>query len=578
MKILRPILRSLSRHLSKPSLRYLLFQQPKKSPSLMAQGESEYSSLEPQRILPKNSDAASLDAEANRLKALHRYEILDTPAEQAFDDLTALASYICNTPIALISLIDGNRQWFKSKIGLKATETSKYLAFCAQTILKPDEVLIVRDALVDERFARNSLVISDPYIRFYAGVPLVTPDGFVLGTLCVIDQIPRKLMSQQIEALKALGRQAIAQMELRIHLNQLERTVSVNQQVVEALRESDKKYRSVVDNVKEVIFQTDVTGLWTFLNPAWTEITKFSIAQSLGTHVLNYVHPEDRQRNLKLFQSLIQCQTKFYRQEIRILTADSSFRWLDVYASPTLDASGTIVGVSGTLNDITDRKQTEEALQKTTSLQRAILDSANYTIVSTTPDGTICTFNAAAERCLGYAAAEVVGKTTLLQFHDSHEVFRRAQELSQELGITIDPRFEVFVAKARRGEVDEREWTFIRKDGSRFPVLVSMTALRDTEGNITGFLGIGSDITQRQQAEQELRESEAGLRALYEVTAAQGGKGTPLHFDQRIQRMLKMGCWRFGLEIGTLAKIEGDKYHLIAAQVPENSPIQLVKG
>lgn len=578
MKILRPILRSLSRYLSKPPLRYLLFQQPKKNPSLLPQGESEYSSFERQPFFPLNSDAASLEAEANRLKALYRYEILDTPAEQAFDDLTALASHICNTPIALISLVDGNRQWFKSKIGLKATETAKYLAFCAHTILKSDELLIVRNTLVDERFARNPLVTSDPYIRFYAGVPLVTPDGFVLGTLCVIDQIPRKLMSQQIEALKALARQAIAQMELRIHLNQLERTVSQHQQVVEALGESDKKYRSVVDNVKEVIFQTDVTGLWTFLNPAWTEITKFSIAQSLGTHVLNYVHPEDRQRNIKLFQALIQCQTKFYRQEIRILTADGSFCWLDVYACATLDASGSIGGISGTLNDITDRKQTEEALQKTTSLQRAILDSANYTIVSTTPDGTICTFNAAAERYLGYAAAEVVGKTTPLRFHDSREVFRRAQELSQELGIPIDPRFEVFVAKARRGEVDEREWTFIRKDGSRFPVLVSMTALRDTEGNITGFLGIGSDITQRQQAEHELRESEAGLRALYEVTAAQGGKGTPLHFDQRIQRMLKMGCWRFGLEIGTLAKIEGDKYYLIAAQVPENSPIHLAKG
>jgi PAS domain S-box-containing protein len=155
-------------------------------------------------------------------------------------------------------------------------------------------------------------------------------------------------------------------------------------------------------------------------------------------------------------------------------------------------------------------------IQEATMLQRAILDSANYTIISTTVDGTITTFNTAAERWLGYTAAEVVGKTTPVIIHDEDEVRQRAQELSQELGVALEPRFEVFVAKAQLGEPDEREWTYIRKDGSRFPVLLSVTALRDAEGNVTGFLGIGSDISDRKRAEAALHESESTLRSFFD--------------------------------------------------------------
>nr|WP_026735318.1 PAS domain S-box protein [Fischerella sp. PCC 9605] len=166
--------------------------------------------------------------------------------------------------------------------------------------------------------------------------------------------------------------------------------------------------------------------------------------------------------------------------------------------------------------EIADRQRAEAALRDTTTLQRAILDSANYTIISTTEDGIILTFNAAAERCLGYSAQEVVGKTTPVLIHDSDEVVKAAQELSQELGVTIKPGFEAFVARARRGQVDEREWSYIRKDGSHFPVLLSVTALRDAENNITGFLGIGSDITDRKRAEEALRQSEATLRSFFD--------------------------------------------------------------
>ncbi|MEK6289197.1 MAG: PAS domain S-box protein [Acidobacteriota bacterium] len=161
-------------------------------------------------------------------------------------------------------------------------------------------------------------------------------------------------------------------------------------------------------------------------------------------------------------------------------------------------------------------RQADLELREASQLQQAILDAANYTIISTSPDGVIRTLNAAAERWLGYSAEEVAGKTTPAIFHEPEEIERRARELSEELGVAIEPGFEVFVAKARLGIPDENEWTYVRKDGSRFPVRLSVTALLDAEGKITGFLGIGRDITARKRAEQALRDSEKRYRDLVE--------------------------------------------------------------
>jgi GAF domain-containing protein len=152
--------------------------------------------------------------EKARLAALQHYRILDTAPERSFDAITELASFICEAPIAFVSLVDRERQWFKSKIGLEATETHRDSSFCAHVVFK-GALMVVEDATKDARFTDNPLVTDDPHIRFYAGAPLITPDGHGLGSLCVVDRAPRKLSSERASALEKLAALVVAQLELR---------------------------------------------------------------------------------------------------------------------------------------------------------------------------------------------------------------------------------------------------------------------------------------------------------------------------------------------------------------------------
>jgi serine phosphatase RsbU (regulator of sigma subunit) len=188
--------------------------------------------------------------EMARLEALKEYEILDTPPEAEFDDFTWLASEICGTPIALISLLDADRQWFKSKVGLDASETPRELTFCAHAIHGQD-ILEVPNALEDERFADNPLVTGAPDIRFYAGSPLITPVGMPLGTLCVIDRVPRQLSEQQRESLSRLGRQVVVQLELRLAKRKLQRLALKLEDANCELRRSNEKLAADLTMARE---------------------------------------------------------------------------------------------------------------------------------------------------------------------------------------------------------------------------------------------------------------------------------------------------------------------------------------
>jgi anti-sigma regulatory factor (Ser/Thr protein kinase) len=189
--------------------------------------------------------------ELTRLAAVRAYRILDTEPERAFDDLALLASQICGTPMALITIVDENRQWFKARIGVSITETERSIAFCAHTI-KQRDLFVVPDARRDDRFRENPLVVGEPHVRFYAGAPLVTPDGEALGALCVVDSVPRDLTEDQLRALAALRRQAQAQLELRRNLQELELALAERDRAEAEQTKLVRELRSSLDNVNKL--------------------------------------------------------------------------------------------------------------------------------------------------------------------------------------------------------------------------------------------------------------------------------------------------------------------------------------
>lgn len=249
-----------------------------------------------------------------------------------------------------------------------------------------------------------------------------------------------------------------------------------------------------------------------YANPALERITGYDADELIGRDPRFLMRDDFNQPDLlKLEQALAageECQVV-----LRSYRKNGSLFWNELSVSPVRDEHGIVNHFVGITEDITERKRADEILRATSALQRAILDSAGYAVISTSAEGLIRIFNAAAERMTGYKAAEVIGRPTSILIHDWTEVERRAKELSAELGRPVSPDFEVFVAKARLGRADEHEWTYVTKHGTRLPVLLSVTPVRDERGIILGFMGIASDITERKRAESQLTQARHAAEA-----------------------------------------------------------------
>lgn len=430
-------------------------------------------------------------SESARLTALRGLGILDTPPEERFDAITRTVRQLFGVPIALVTLVDGNRQWFKSRQGLDVPETPRDVSFCGHAILG-DDVFVVEDALADARFRDNPLVTGPPHVVFYAGMPLSTPDGHKVGTLCVIDHAPRTFGPEQVAQLRAIARWA-----------ERELTVTTELAVVAQAREVQRYLEAVRDHVIDGLITITEAGIVESVNPAAIRMFGYSPSEIIGRNV-NVLMPEP-------YHSEHDGYLRRYAQtgERRIIGSGrtvlgrrkdgSTFPMELAVSEVPLESGRRFAGIT---RDISERQAAEARLHDTLLLQNAILDGAAYSIISTDPSGTILTFNPAAERLLGYAEEEIVGKTSPAIFHDLDEVVLRAAELTEELGRPVEPGFDAFVAKAVLGPPDEREWTYIRKDGSRFPVQLCVTALREGDGTVLGFLGIGYDLTERQALER----------------------------------------------------------------------------
>lgn len=209
--------------------------------------------------------------EQTRLQALHNYGILDTDPEEVFDDLIRLASYICGSPIAMISLVDEERQWFKARKGLDFSETARSDSFCAHAINYHD-VMIVPDALEDERFAQLPFVTGETRIRFYAGAPLIDPRGNALGTICVMDSQPHTLTEEQIDALRILSHEVMTQLEMRQRNRQLLQLVEERNQLNRELEASLAMQRSAIESMQDGILVTNITGGLVHMNQRMVEL------------------------------------------------------------------------------------------------------------------------------------------------------------------------------------------------------------------------------------------------------------------------------------------------------------------
>ncbi len=432
--------------------------------------------------------------EVNRLSTLRELNILDTESGKEFDELTELAAQICLAPIALISLIDQQRQWIKSRVGLNVTETSRDIAFCAHAILQPNSLLEVQDTQLDERFSGNPLVLESPNIRFYAGAPLIATNGHALGTLCVIDHVPRKLTEAQRAALVVLSRAIVQQIELRRRLqrvknstglllsqnSRLEAQIEIGAATLEdevvMHNESELLSRQILDRALDGVINLDQHGRVTYWNSEAERIFGYSSEHAHSRDIIELILPTHQHLVIRelMEQFLVAGVGKqnHRRFEINAVRADGAKVPVEI-AVIVLQRFGEYF-FNGFVRDLTEHNKNIEELRIS-----AITFNSQDAIIITDAEIKTLRVNQKVLDISGYKSSELIGlEPSLLSSNvQSDQFYADMWQTIETLG-------------SWEGEVWDK-----RKDGDVFPLLIAITTIRDAKNRITNYVLSFSDIT-----------------------------------------------------------------------------------
>ncbi|WP_279476871.1 PAS domain S-box protein [Aeromonas veronii] len=473
--------------------------------------------------------------EAERLNLLHALNILDTPSEEAFDRITRLVAHILDVPIALVSLVDTDRQWFKSRIGIDANETPREVAFCAHAIAQTTP-LIVTDTTQDSRFMSNALVTGNPNIRFYAGVPLRSIGGLSIGTLCAIDSKPRQLSPDEISILVDLAALVSKEMQMR---EAMLLSHARSEQAIQAMEDVEARFRAIFERAGVGIAMVAPDGGWLRVNDALCQIVGYSQDELIKLTFQDITHPDDLNTDLSLLQQLINNDIDHYQLEKRYITKSGRSVWIDLIVTKKLSINGELEYFISIIKNVQEQKEAEASLAKlhkelesrvetrTKDLQLAnemlsasiaqqlrfeqelrrreaelqmVLQNANDAYVCIDHHGVIRDWNQQAEHTFGWSREEAIGRPldeTIIpaQMRDAHKT-----------GLAR------YLATGKHHVLNQHiELTAVRRDGMTLPVEVRISPLFiDGKTIFSAFL---HDITERKQAEA-IREYEATHDAL----------------------------------------------------------------
>jgi len=446
--------------------------------------------------------------ELDRLSMLDALHLLDTPPEPVFDRVTRLASRMLDVPMAMFSLVDADRQWFKSRVGMESAETPREYAFCAHAI-GMSTPLVVQDAREDGRFSDNPLVNGPPNIRFYAGVPIRTTAGLAIGTLCALDTRPRTLSEDEAALLNDLA--AILTKEVQYR----ERMAVAREQLArsnEVLGASEARFRSVFDIASVGIALVAPDGGWISVNKALCDVVGYSEEELWRLTFQQITHPDDVAADLELLRAMERGEIDQYQLEKRYIRRDGSTVWINLDVSPKRNADGQVEYYVSVIKDIDAQKTAQAALTalnlelerrveaRTAELHareaeiRSVVENAYDAYISLDEQGLVTAWNRQAEDTFGWPREEAVGRSLddLIIPEEYRERHRHGMQR--------------FLATRFASAVDQRlELPALRRDGSALTVEVRIRAL-ESNGR-TMFSAFLHDITERKQ-EQAQREYE----------------------------------------------------------------------